>query len=99
MHLAVVLLTVGPVLAWHEAASRAVDDFAEAYSKPGMKVLDVGGRIVNGGAREHFERRGCKFTSLDMEAGLGVDVVRQLSPRTKHLQPAFIFSPHNPPCQ
>ena len=40
-----------------------------------MKVLDVGGRDVNGGARRFFESRGCKFVCLDMEADPSVDVV------------------------
>ena len=40
-----------------------------------MTVLDVGGRVIQGGARGTFEKLGCKFTSLDMQADKSVDVV------------------------
>ena len=61
--------------AWHQTAGQAVERFAEQFSKPGMRVLDVGGRNVNGGARAYFESRSCKFVCLDMEKGPSVDVV------------------------
>ena len=61
--------------AWHQTAGDAVERFAEQFSKPGMKVLDVGGRNVNGGARAYFESRKCKFVCLDMETDPSVDVV------------------------
>ena len=41
----------------------------------GMRVLDVGGRVIQGGARSIFEARGCNFTSLDIQADKSVDVV------------------------
>ncbi|KAL1511727.1 hypothetical protein AB1Y20_005015 [Prymnesium parvum] len=71
----VAVLAVAPVIGWHSSAARAVEAFAQTYAKRGMKVLDVGGRDVNGGARKYFEERACKFVCLDMEKGAGVDVV------------------------
>ena len=72
---ALLLLVVSRGHGWHDTADRAVERFAGLYSSPGMKVLDVGGRMVTGGARKYFESRQCKFVCLDMEADPSVDVV------------------------
>jgi len=60
---------------WHGAIAKATAKFADGYAKAGMKVLDVGGRNVNGNARSIFEAKGVKFTCVDMEADPSVDVV------------------------
>eukprot|EP00966_Prymnesium_polylepis_P047903 1109261-Prymnesium_polylepis.1 len=74
---ALVLLaaTTPPSRGWHQSASTAVEAFAATHAQPGMKVLDVGGRDVNGGARRFFESRGCKFVCLDITEDPSVDVV------------------------
>ena len=75
--------------AWHPAASVSAQEFADKYVRPGMTVLDVGGRDVVGankdagsicsppcpGARYIFERAGANYTCQDMEADASVDVV------------------------
>ena len=72
------------VTGWHSDVARAADMFAQRFvTRKNMTVLDVGGRVVDDGqagwerhgARLHFERRGCRFTSLDIEAAPSVDVV------------------------
>ena len=63
--------------AWDNNAGRAAEAFSKEWLKPGMAVLDVGGRNVNGGARSIFERvcPSCQFLSLDIEKDPSVDVV------------------------
>lgn len=63
-------------LAWNQDAHLTAEAFAASYARPGMSVLDVGGRDVNGGARPIYEALGCNFTSMDMEADPSVDVVQ-----------------------
>jgi len=62
-------------LAWNHDAALTAKAFAEMYARPGMWVLDVGGRDVNGGARLIYEALGCNFTCLDIESDPSVDVV------------------------
>ncbi len=63
------------VTAWHPAAAKAVQGFADEHVRAGMTVLDVGGRDVNGGARPIMEAKGAKYTCQDMQEDPSVDVV------------------------
>ena len=64
----------------HDSALAAGQAFAEKYVLgPGLKVLDVGGRNVNGSLRGIFESLGCEFCAMDMVEHPSVDVVCQPS--------------------
>jgi len=63
------------VSAWNSFEATSVAKFAAVHAEPGMAVLDVGGRVIQGGARGTFTRLGCSFTSLDIQADKSVDVV------------------------
>ena len=60
---------------WTPAEGASVNAFARKYSQPNCRVLDVGGRVIQGGPRKTFEARGCNYTSMDIEAHSSVDVV------------------------
>jgi SAM-dependent methyltransferase len=75
MLLSLLIVELMGVAAWHPAAAQAVQEFADEHVKAGMKVLDVGGRDVNGCARPIMEAKGAKYTCQDMEEDPSVDVV------------------------
>ena len=64
-------------LRWNSFEAHKMEEFASLVvpASGGMQVLDVGGRVIQGGARSIFEARGCNFTSLDIQADKSVDVV------------------------
>lgn len=64
-------------LRWNSFEAHKMEEFASLVvpASGGMRVLDVGGRVIQGGARSIFEARGCNFTSLDIQADKSVDVV------------------------
>jgi SAM-dependent methyltransferase len=59
----------------HDTALLSGNSFAEVYCKPGMVVVDIGGRNVNGSLRHKFTKQGAKFVCVDMETDLSVDIV------------------------
>ncbi len=60
----------------HAEASQAMDNILSSCRLSGeLNVLDVGSYDVNGNYRGHVERRGWKYTGLDISAGPNVDVV------------------------
>jgi len=71
------MLLLLTALAWNGEMKRLFEIFASAYVEPDdiVAVLEVGAINFNGGPREIFERRGCKYTGLDIAHGRGVDVV------------------------
>eukprot|EP00927_Polykrikos_kofoidii_P051032 TRINITY_DN44847_c0_g1_i1.p1 TRINITY_DN44847_c0_g1~~TRINITY_DN44847_c0_g1_i1.p1 ORF type:complete len:251 (-),score=19.60 TRINITY_DN44847_c0_g1_i1:121-873(-) len=73
--LAIQLVFAMRASAWHQSAHVAMESFVEKHAMPGMRVLDIGGREVNGGAREMFTRRGCAFLTFDVSPHPSVDVV------------------------
>lgn len=76
MHRPLLCLLLAPAtLSWHRSASESITAFSVAYAKRGMLVLDIGGRSINGGAREVFEAAGCKFTAMDIAPDPSIDVV------------------------
>ena len=62
-------------LCWNSFEAHKMEAFARLRAASGMRVLDVGGRVIQGGARSIFESRGCQFISLDIQADKSVDVV------------------------
>ena len=71
------MLALWAAVAWNGEMHRVFEKFAAAHVDPGagVAVLEVGAINFNGGPREIFERRGCKYTGLDIARGRGVDVV------------------------
>ena len=63
------------VSAWNAFEASAIKGFANEHVKSGMQVLDVGGRVVQGGPRSSFEKRGCNYTAMDIQADKSVDIV------------------------
>ena len=59
----------------HDTALLSGKSFAKIYCKPGMTVVDIGGRNVNGSLRPLFTQRGAKFICIDMESDPSVDIV------------------------
>lgn len=59
----------------HDTASISGNSFADVYCKPGMVVVDIGGRNVNGSLRDKFIKCGAKFICVDMEEDPSVDIV------------------------
>jgi SAM-dependent methyltransferase len=59
----------------HDTALLYGNSFAEVYCKPGMVVVDIGGRNVNGSLRHKFTKQGAKFVCVDMEEDSSVDIV------------------------
>ena len=57
----------------HDTAHISGDYFSHCYSKPGMTIIDMGGRNINGTLRDCFPD--CKYISVDIEAGHGVDLI------------------------
>ena len=65
---------------WNSFEATKMQQFARAkVHRPGMLVLDVGGRVIphqyRPAARQIFEALGCNFTSLDLQAHPSVDLV------------------------
>jgi len=71
------MLLLLAVLAWNREMKRVFEQFVRTYvdAGTGVAVLEVGAINFNGGPREVFERRGCKYTGIDIAHGRGVDVV------------------------
>jgi SAM-dependent methyltransferase len=61
----------------HPSADAVGYVVAGLYAEEGSIVVDVGGQSVNGSLRPHFEKKGARFLSVDMDAGPGVDIVVQ----------------------
>jgi SAM-dependent methyltransferase len=59
----------------HDTALMAGDAMAHIYGKPGLIVLDIGGRDINGSLRKSFESRGMKYICVDMVEHPSVDIV------------------------
>jgi ubiquinone/menaquinone biosynthesis C-methylase UbiE len=59
----------------HPSALTAGTLFARTYLEPQMRVIDLGGRNVNGSLRPAIEAMGIHFISVDMEPDASVDVV------------------------
>jgi SAM-dependent methyltransferase len=59
----------------HDTALASGVAFSEVYGRPGMLVVDIGGKNVNGSLRQTFESAGMTFVSVDMEEHPSVDVV------------------------
>ena len=90
--LALLLVQCSPTAPWNVEEEIAVRTFARkttpatrcrgADGRP-WKVLDVGGRVVNGfsggthGTRAIFERMGCAYVCMDISNGTGVDIVQE----------------------
>ena len=72
-----VVQLVQPVTSWNHWEKVAVWKFATTTAHAGKdhRVLDVGGRAVQGSARPYFERLGSKFVSMDIQSDKSVDVV------------------------
>lgn len=71
------MLLLLAVLAWNREMKHVFEQFVRTYvdAGTGVAVLEVGAINFNGGPREVFERRGCKYTGIDIAHGRGVDVV------------------------
>jgi SAM-dependent methyltransferase len=60
----------------HDTAKKAGEIFGKIYGTDGVKVLDVGGKYVNGSIREYYENTiNAEFIVLDIEEDNSVDVV------------------------
>lgn len=59
----------------HDTAMISGTIFANVYTKPGMTVLDIGGKDVNGSLRSAFESVGVKYVCVDIEPDKSVDIV------------------------
>lgn len=58
----------------HPAADAYVREHAAGLNRPGVTVLELGGRYINGGVREFFNRA-AEYVSVDIVAGRDVDIV------------------------
>ena len=58
----------------HDAAYIYVSYHAPRLNKPGVTVLELGGRYINGGVRPLFDQA-AEYVSVDIVAGKWVDVV------------------------
>ena len=67
------LLALTP--AWNPFEAWQMRAFAEQFASPGYVVLDVGGRVIQGGARNYFELLNCTFVSMDIQKDRSVDIV------------------------
>ena len=80
MRVAAILVCLPHASTWHTTADLAIRDFAIDYvryhgPRSSCNVLDVGGLVVNGGARSIFEAQRCKFVCMDIRNDSSVDVV------------------------
>ena len=85
------MLLLPTALAWNGEMHRVFEQFAAAHVDPGagVAVLEVGAINFNGGPREIFERRGCRYTGMDIAHGRGVDVVYDAGEPFPFLSAAF----------
>src|SRR5512139_3480772 len=59
----------------HAESLRAMERMLGRFQEPAAWVLDVGSLDVNGTYRELVERRGWRYTGLDIVDGPNVDIV------------------------
>ena len=58
----------------HAAADQYVREHAASLNRPGISVLELGGRYINGGVRRYFDQA-AEYVSVDIVPGRDVDVV------------------------